>query len=702
MAVLEPDVINKRAPLTQNDALEKLHSEDNLWENDPALRLVIRDADRAESYVGTKSWLAGWPQASILYQSPYEAKYWENTYVPRASIPSYVLATTVNSLVSTIMHGLFYDDPPFMIQKHPKTAEREANAIEAIIGYQLEDEGVEFRREVEFGVRNALLFGTAMWKWGWETFTRERTRYERKTPPITVPSSLSGLGKPVEISADDDLEEVVDEEYVDRPFFEHIKNLREILVDPGLAVPDIRKGKFVIHRMYMTFNDLDKLREKPGYKIPSQEELINLFFPPKEPVEAAPGEVSARNPLWDVRSQPRYDDSTDDPFNQPLEVLERWDNDSVIVVLQKKVVICNDKNPYGKIPFLSVGWWDVPEAFYGLGLSRVIGSEQRFQQGLLNNWIDMTTLKMQGVYVRTLGKGQQSQNLRLLPGKIVNIELDANGKGDLKPLQTFDPVPEAGEHMAMSQARVELMAGANEVTSQGIAGNAAHSNMGRTAAGANLIASGASSRPQDFVDKFANQVFVPFLYEVHDLNRKLLPKETIQFILDDELEQAYFKNGGTEEKLRNARVIFSVLAGSKMQERRQMAQSMPLLVQILTNQQAIQQVSIANKIIDVAAIFEDLIEVTGWKTRADWIRPMTPEEQQRAAMQSPVGQIQAKAQAQAQTVQQQHDNKLDVIDAENVDRAAREVLRHAYQAASTPEALSGAPAGGPQTFGGEF
>ena len=701
MAQLEKQVLDIHRPLEESEAKEALHS--GQWSDDPALRLVIADTLRAEAYAGTKAWVAMWPQATVLYQSPFEAKYWENTFVPRASIPFYTVATAVNSLVPTVMAGLFYENPPFLIEKRPKTSENTAKAIGAIVGYQLEDEDIEFRREVELGVRNAILFGTGIWKWGWEIFTRERKMYQQKASALNIPNPLAAIGQSdsIEIHPDEEIEEVIQEEYIDRPFFEHIINLREVLVDSGLRVPDIRKAKYVVHRMFLTFKELDKLRDRPGYTIPPEDELISLFFPPKEQVEAAPGELAARNPLWDLRAQPRYEDTSEDPFNQPLEVLERWDNDTVIVVLQKKLVICNDKNPYGKIPFLSVGWWDIPEAFWSMGLAKTIGSEQRLQQGITNIWLDNASLNLNGVYVRMLGKGQQSQSIRIMPGKVYNVELDAQGRGDLKPLERTNPVPEAGEHLSMSQARVELVSGANEVTAQGVAGGAAHSNLGRTAAGANLIGAGAASRPQDFVEKFVAQVFIPFLYEVVEMNRAMLPKETIRYILDEELEHAYFKEGGTVVDLLNARVVFSTLAGAKMQARRQMAQAMPLLIQFLTSDQTTKQLAIQKKKANIAAIIEDFIEVSGWKTRSDWIQEMTPEDEQRYQAQSPAAVQQAKVQGAAQMQQQAHNNKLQLIDEENMARGGREVLRHVLESAEKPEAQFGTPQEG-LGFGGSF
>lgn len=693
MAILEKSVDNVHAPLLLEEAKEVLST--GAWSDDPALRLVVADTERAENFASTKQWVAQWPSATVLYQSPYSSKYWEGSMVERANLPFFTVATAVNSLVPQVMQGLFYENPPFMIQKRPKTSEKTARAIGALMAYQLED--IDFRREVELGVRNAVLFGTGIWKWGWEIFTRERKMYRRVNQPLNIPNPLAAAGasENTEIPADDEdnIEEVVEEEYVDRPFFEHIVNCRHVLVDPGLMIPDVRKAKYVIHRLFLTFEDLDRLRDRPGYNIPAREKLLELFFPPKEPVEAATGEVSIRNPLWDMRSEPRFEDTTEDPFSQPLEVLERWDNDKVIVVLQKKLVICNDKNPYGRIPFLSVGWWDVPEAFWSMGLAKTIGSEQRLQQGITNTWLDNAALNLNGVYVRILGKGQQSQSIRISPGKIVNIE----DGGKFEPLKRLDPVPEAGEHLAMSQARVELVSGANEVTSQGIAGNAAHSNMGRTAAGANAIASGAASRPQDFVEKFVTQVFIPFLERAHEMDRALLPPSTVKYILDDELEHEYFREGGDLIELLNAGVKFSVLAGAKMQARRNMASALPILVQFLTNQQTTEQLAIQRMKIDVVALMKMFFFVSDWKNENDVIVPMTPEDEQRFKAMQPAAREQAKAQVQGQQMKQQHQNKLDLVDAENMARAGREVLRHAMEVGETPEAVSGTP--NPEGFG---
>lgn len=687
MALLEQPIDPYR-PLTPDEGKHVLAT--GLWEEDPALRLVLQDVLRAENFESMKQWVMQWPQATALYQSPMGRAYWEGTQTERANIPFFTVANAVNALVPQVLNGLFYENPPFMAQPRPGTRAQAARATSALIAYQLEE--INVREELRLGIVNTLLFGSGIWKWGWETFTRKRTMYERKRQPLTLKSPLSAAGAPdIEIPAsDDDIEEVVVEEYVDRPTFEHIVNLRHVMVDPGLQVPDIRKAKYVIHRMYLTWNDLEKLRERPGFKIPPREELMMLFFPPKEPVEAAPAENQIKNPLWDARAEARYEETTADPFNEPLEVLERWDNDRYIVVLQKKLVICNDENPYGKIPFLSCGWWDVPEAFWSIGFAKTIGPEQRLQQGITNLWLDNASLNLNGVFVRVRGKNVPTQPIRIAPGKIVDVD----DKDGFKPLDRLPAVPEAEKHLALSAARAEQISGANEITTQGLAGSGGHSNLARSSAGAQLLGSGAGSRAADFVDKITNQVLIPFLYECHEMNRSgLLPLDTVRYILNDELQHEFFKDNGDVVELLNARVKFSVLAGAKMQARRNMAQALPIMIQFLTNQQTENQLAIEGKKVSTSEVLRMLFEVSDWKNMNDVILPMTEEDQKRWQMMQQSTQTAAKAQAQSKLQNQAFNEKQQLVDQENIARAGREILRHDLEQAGGMESVTGEPGG---------
>jgi hypothetical protein len=683
LALLESITTNPHAPITLEDAQHALRT--GQWEDVPALRLVVKDAARAENFEKSKQWVMGWTQASALYQSPFETAVWPGTQVPRANVPFFTLATAVNGLTPNILSGLFYEDPPFLAQELPGTTSQQARAWSALIGFQLGD--INFREECRLGITNVVLYGTAIWKWGWETFTKKRKLYVRNSNPVAIPNVVDPTAPPFQLSDDEDIEVETIEEVIDRPTFEHITNLGHVLVDPGLDRPDIRRAKYVVHRMYMTWNDLDKLRERPGYDIPSREKLLELFFPSRELPEADAGEMPSALGSLDTKSEPRWDITTEDPFEQPLEVLERWDNEKYIVVLQKKIVICNDDNPYGEIPFLSIGWWDVPQAFWSMGLSKTIGSEQRLQQGITNTWLDQASLNLNGVFVRVRGKNVQTQNLRISPGKIIEVDNPA----DFKPLDRTPAVPEAETHLSLSQARTELVSGAGEAAT-GVGGSSAHSNLARSAAGANLIGGGQASRVSDFVEKFSNQVFVPFIYHVMEMDKALLPVSTMKYILSEELQHEFMTKGPTDViQLLNARVKIDISAGAKLATRRSMAQALPILTQFLQQPAVIEGLQAQGMKIDVKEVLRMLFESSDWKNYNDVIVPMSPEEIQQQQANSPAAAVAAKQQAQQQQMQAQYEMRSKLADEENMARAGREVLRQTLEKSTLPEALNDQP-----------
>ena len=695
MALLDQPLASTQLPITPQEAEQARTT--GKWSDEAVLKLCIQDSIKAENFASTKAWVAGWSQASVIFQSPATTSVWEGTSVPRANVPFYTVATTVSAITPQIVNGLFYENPPFIIQSKPSTSADAARATGEIIGFQLED--IKFKRSIRWGVTNASLYGTAMWKWGWESFVEKRTIWERGSQSVAIPSGVPGAPD-IDIEPDD--EDIVAKDIeinVERPFFDNIVNLREVMVDPTLAVPDIREAKYVIHRMYMTYDELVRLKDRPGFKIPSEKELIQLFMPPRELAEPAPQELVAKNPLWDLRAEARWEDATIDPFNEPLEVLERWDKEKCYVVLQQKLVICNSDNPYGEIPFFSVNFLDVPESFWGMGLGKLIGADQRLQQGVTNTALDNMALNLQGVFTIVRGKTIPTQSIRIAPGRMINVE----NKDDITPLMRTPGVPEAFTLLGMSEARVGQVSGVNEISSQGIAGSSGHSNLARTAAGANLLGAGAGNRPADFVDRLSDQVITPFLYNLHEMNRSLLPVKEVKRILNDELQSAYFKNKGDIIELLNARVKFSILAGAKMAVRRNLAQALPVLSSFLTNQFILQQLQSEQKKINVDEFLHLFFEAAEMPDEFyNVIVPMTQDEAQRAQANSPAALAQARAQAQQGQQQQQFQQKQELLDQENYSRAARDILRHSIETAGTTEAVTGEPSSGPGFGGGTF
>jgi hypothetical protein len=240
-------------------------------------------------------------------------------------------------------------------------------------------------------------------------------------------------------------------------------------------------------------------------------------------------------------------------------------------------------------------------------------------------------------------------------------------------------VPEGVQYIEMSQARAEQVSGANEASSMGVAGSSGHSNMARSSAGAQLLAAGGSNRISDHINKLASQVIVPVLYEIYEMNREMLPPSQLNFILSKELQDAYITGGGDIADLLNARVKFSISAGSDLAKKRQIAQGLPIISQFITQPMVGEQLAIQHKKLDIQELLRLQFWALGLTDYNDMVVDMTPQDIQQLQQQQN-GAAQAKLQGQSQLQEQKFEQQQQLQDQGDVAKAARDVLREQYKA----------------------
>jgi len=215
--------------------------------------------------------------------------------------------------------------------------------------------------------------------------------------------------------------------------------------------------------------------------------------------------------------------------------------------------------------------------------------------------------------------------------------------------------------------------------------------MARSSVGAQALAEGASTVISDCVDKLANQVIVPFLYDCLEWNQIMLPLSQLEFILSDELQHEYVQSGGDIVSVLNARVKFSILAGSKMNTRRNAAQALPQLTQFLATPAIVEQLAIEGKKVNVLELIKVWFEMASMKDMPDMIVPMSQDDLARKQQQSQGGAQEQKFLHEQQLVAQKAQLSAEQADADNTARAARDLLRLGFKASVEPQELSGLP-----------
>jgi hypothetical protein len=663
------------APITEAELLPQGAERPVEVIEDADLKMVVQDAQLAEAWLGQKQWGMYWQEADILYQAPRNATAWENSNVTRASVSRFTVAKHQNSLVPTMMSGIFYDTPPFVLRPRPATTQATTRAWTSLIAALLEE--MEFKIELERGVDSQVLNGTGVFKWGCCTEKKIETHYRRKKAPIKT--ALPFAGEREVPTAESDEFDVVEEEVTKwRPFFEH-RPLGQVLISSAWRHSNqLWRAPFVIDRQYVTFEDLNKLRGQDGYDIPSEEELKKIFFPPAETTKTV-GQVESQlnNNIGAVHhAAPRDEKHSSNPLLTPLKLDERWDKDRVVAVLQDKLVIRRALHMLGRIPFLAANFWNIQNAGYGLGIGRLIGTEQRVETGSINAALDILSLAVNPQYAVSEGANVQTQNIRARLGGIIKV----SGKvGEGFSVVEQPQVPgDVWRVIQESKQSAESMTGADEAMVQGTVPGKG-SSVTRTATGAGNVAAAAATRIQGPVGRLVDGVLVPFIYALMSMVKERMPIAQIRAILTDELGPDFELD---LDNFMEARLRAEVLAGAHLAAKKAMAQSLPFLIQIFENQHITEQLNKTGWIIDIQEVLDMLMEMSEWKNQRQVIRRMKPDEMEMFKSMNPAL---AQVMGKMKEIEAKHAATTEEIDQKTTGRLAEKVTMNALDRAAAHE-----------------
>ena len=643
-----------------------------------AVKLVLEDTNRADNFININQWASGWALADMLYQSPSSESAFDGGSLTKASVSKYMLSNHISSIVPKLIGGLFYESPPFLLRPSPDTSPEVVQAKTALFTFQLTQ--MQFKEEVERTIEQMSLLGTGIMKWGYSEYKTTIKKYKRAGDKTLL--QLPGQEPKFLDNPQSDTHQIeYKERTISHPWIKFC-DIRTVLIDPSLRVGDIRKAKWVVYRDYATFQDLDRLRGVEGYEIPSEAVLKSMFL--NSTASAGPDNISMTLPAGMMgylqHALPRNRKTSADPLAAPMEILELWDSERVIVVLAyngHNILIRNEANPYGKIPFMSANWRNIPDSFYGQGLGLLIGSEQIVEQGITNLALDLLAYGLQPTAVRKKGFNTPTQNVSWSQGGIIDVEEDVDKA--FKFLQMPGTPPEAWQFIAQAQSSGAATSGANEQVIQGAGAAGVKTTGMRSGTGAAAVVQANASRLDGPEGRFVGQVFVPWLYQMDDLDNDLLPTEVMHQVLGDKLGKTYTDNKIDHIEFRSASIEYEVLAGANLGAKKEMAQFLPIVIQLINNPTFVQNCSDNGWEFDAPAVFQSFCDAAGFKFSQNFLKKMSPERQQEHKANSPAA-LQAnqlKAQQAMQVQKFQHDEQQE--GQKQLGKAAGEQLRLATE-----------------------
>jgi hypothetical protein len=670
---------------------EDFDADGNLIDTQSEISLVVKSAEIAANWIGNNDWSLLWRDCDVLYQSPRPLEVYENTYILAPNVQRFTIGKILNAVVPNMKKGLFYTDPPFLMRPRPGTSQDIVLAKTGVFRFLLDK--MQFKRETGLALEQFALMGTGIVKWGVDI--REECDYKRKSSIQNIP--VGDMGATARIAKEETPQITEVKKIVTRPWV-LFKDIRNVFVSPNLKVPDIRQADYVIDQTYMDFYQLNALKNDPRYQIP--ENLIDLFFSPAEsnttPGKPPAEQNSSPNSGMIHHGADDTDQNSGDPLMKKLEVLEYQDRNRVITVLNRTHCIRSEENEFHCITYLSANWWNRPKAFWGIGLGQLLSGNQRVDQGTINAILKMLSFGTNPSYLKSADSGAITQMMRTGLGKIQLVNGDVDKA--YKLLETPRVPAEVWTALRESEQSSETTSGADAALIQGTTGRPGN-GMGRSAAGANILAGANASRLEGPLDHFIDGIFEPFLYILDDLVFRFMPDHEILEVAGQELGRNLINTMDMQE-YHDGKVSISVLAGAYASARQTMVQSLTILSQILENPQLQSFLAeVHGEFIDLKTLAKMYIEASQWGDTQDLIRPLTPEmkknlqAKQQAALQAP---IQGKAILQQQKFAQEQELENQKMD----NRIKRDITIEAFRASSGHEAVTGEPAEG-GAFGGE-
>lgn len=588
------------------------------------LSIVVKDYQRASTWLENRRWPLNWNESDLLYQSPRTLGVFENSNVTRANVSRFSVAKMVNSLAPAISGAIFSDPTPFEIRPRPSAHQNTARAWTELISELIDQ--INFKQECDYGIQGMVTSGTVVFKMGWETITQVETHYRRKHAPPQIPMPI---GPPLTMYTEesDEFEAFETEVTRNRPTFEKME-LGRVFPDPTCRTPNqIWKANWIVQVHYLNHDDLTKLRDNPDYDIPSDEQLRAVFVNEVETPDSIPPTDQALTANITVHHAEREDfEWSEDPLMRPLQVLEWWSKDHVRCVLQRKVVIRNSTHNLGRPPFVSANYWNIDNALWGLGIGRVAGADQRLEQALVNSAADILAFSVQPEYVVARGSNVPTQDLRRRLGGIRLVDGDARGAISL--VEQPQVPGDVWRLMQVAVGAAEDATGANQATVQGTIPPRG-SSIVRTATGAGAVAGSSNTRLQAPIERFVDGVFLPFLNFVYRMVKERMPISEIREVLGERMPDLEVDFGDFLEQS----IKFDVLAGSRLSAKNTMAQTLPFLLELFSNQAVVGQLTQTGWKVDVNEVIRMVMDTSGWKNYRDLIVPLTPQEQQQQAMQ---------------------------------------------------------------------
>ncbi len=515
-----------------------------------------------------------WNTDDALYVGWMPQRFWEGSRTTRSSLGVPITFDQCESAAPIIMNALFGDNEWFEVDPLGGTSLDEARQQKERLMYLLENPsnriGNTARNEIRLAVKQLLVYGNGA----------VNVEHDGETGDPTVAWT----------------------------------DIRDIYLDPGCPTPLIDDSRSVIHRDFLSLDELESMRGTDGIKLP--EPAVLRLMADQRPADTADltkqNQEAYRNVIW----RPGYDDSTDFAPQKKLEILRYQDDSRIIWVLQRKWVMYNELNPYGFISYCAAPCYIMPGRFYGMGIADALEGNQKYAQAILNGHLDELSLTLNPPRARSRRATMTQGASQIRPGQIWEMD---KPKEDMIMFPPGGATNQGWQEIQFLEASSERRTGVTNMISQGMP---IRSNASRTATGIQAQTAGPTTRLQAFVEQIEDYMIVPMLYKIIAIDAKHAQAG------DSSLKGMNPQGGFTtvNPKALKAPVKFRIKASSRMLTQAKLSSMAPFLSQYIMNGPFMSQLAKSGQTVDFNEFFNLIQDATGSKSAYKLVRPLSDQE----------------------------------------------------------------------------
>ncbi len=382
------------------------------------------------------------------------------------------------STVETIIPAMLTNSPPMDVQPRTRTSETNVSHVKALLEAQQEE--AKFPLKLQTVGKDGLITGTGVGKTWW------RRDYQVKQQIVNSSEPGGGLvtTRALKMCYDDpDFEAVDPQDFITDPFGDRIENV---------------DGAF--HRAWRSNAYVKRMRDTKQWRnLDAVEDIAGLT------------DATKYSEVWNERT--RAGDQVNTEAGTPSsvsgeraavhEVLEYWDGDRVVTILDRKIIVASGPNPnwHGLLPFQVYRPTEDPHRLRGIGEIEPIEQLQEELNTLRTQRRYNADLVLQRVFAYHEGVVDREQ-IQFGPGYAIGVNGDPREL--IFPIQVGDIPHSSYEEEDRISADADRTSGISDV----IAG-AGLSGGGDTATGVQMGYSAASRRIENKLMRLELEVINP-------------------------------------------------------------------------------------------------------------------------------------------------------------------------------------------------